>query len=288
MDARQVNGLSFLNLVSSPNTSFLDRSTSQGKSFSTCSSTTEGSPAKRHCVAAAGSSNSIPMETVDGEEPINFQDPCVEAVDENGQPDLSTWKGMLTQTKAAQSKTARSLLKKSRELRNLVMDDPPTKSGCLVYSYARGKRGYMTSDRPVSNGVPTEEARMVEIDVWKRVYTLEVELLNESRRCVLEGGHYEMMMTLANDRSREDTSATSGPLPTLNGCTLDSIVSGSGRVVCGAARGKLKPSVNGATWETLGCLENVSTIVEEGRSRMVLGGGGGGVEEMMECGGGVG
>lgn len=264
VDPNCVDDFLVLDSIAFPEANSFVSSAALGKRLSSPSSSTDLLPAKRHCVAGAGV-----LSPPRGKENTEFHDPCVEAVDEHGKPDLSTWKGMLTQTKAAQSKTAQTLLKKSRELRNLVMDDPPTKSG-LIYSYARGKRGYMAPDGVVlSNGDVLEETAPVveEVNVWKRVYTLEVLVVDEYRHCVLESGEYELGMTLdMTASSPANSSSVSASLPsTSNGVASEGLSSLSSSAASSevsfstiaCSRGEPTPAINGGTWETLNCLENV-------------------------------
>ena len=62
--------------------------------------------------------------------------------EEEGCVDWSQWNGELTQSSAACNRKVQPLLRRNRELRGLVLDDPPDNSGLPEFSYARGRRGY--------------------------------------------------------------------------------------------------------------------------------------------------
>eukprot|EP00117_Sycon_ciliatum_P011715 scpid39818/ scgid4987/ Polycomb protein Su(z)12; Suppressor 12 of zeste protein len=95
-------------------------------------------PAKRHCIAPPFSSPS-PVMNGHRHSPIGAQDGGPE---EEGCVDWSQWNGELTQSSAACNRKVQPLLRRNRELRGLVLDDPPDNSGLPEFSYARGRRGY--------------------------------------------------------------------------------------------------------------------------------------------------
>ena len=65
-----------------------------------------------------------------------------DSCDDDGRVDWSQWNGELTQSSAACNRKVQPLLRKNRELRGLVLDDPPDNTGLPEFSYARGRRGY--------------------------------------------------------------------------------------------------------------------------------------------------
>ena len=184
-------------------------------------------PAKRHCVAGYGG-EAVP----DGDDPDPFFPRQESGVD------FSVWTGALTPSRAAQSKTVSELLKKSREFRGLLLDD---RSDLVVHSARTqpqihltraqppsrqrrvrtrgGGRSAATSSIPHLSPRPTVAQQPVPSPspppkqrsaVWKNIYTAEVPLMDQRRVCMLDGGVYELSVSLQENHACDVTDGVRG------------------------------------------------------------------------------